>query len=68
MHSYSGCTNLILTLMRVFCVLVLEKGLFNPNMVVFDTTLRACGITVRGFMPLLFLAHYVMLVLGLGLA
>ena len=52
--------------MRALCVLVLEKGLCNPNMVVFDTTLRACGRTVRGFMPLLFLAHYVMLVLGLG--
>jgi hypothetical protein len=38
--------------LRFGYALGLEKGLYNPNRVVFDTTLRACGTTVRVLMPL----------------
>ena len=39
---------------------------YNPNRVVFDTTLMACGTTVRVLMPLQFLDS-IRLGLGLGL-
>ena len=38
----------------------------NPNWVAFDTTLRACGITVRVLTPLSFLVHSIRLEVGLG--
>ena len=34
-------------------IMITEKGLCNPNVVMFDTTLRAFGITVRVLIPLL---------------
>ena len=43
----------------------LEKGLHNHDRVVFDTTLKACDITVRVMMPLLFFAHFLRFRLGL---
>ena len=49
----------------ILLLLTLEKGLYNPNRVVFDTTLKECGTTVRVLMPLLFLAHSIRLGLGL---
>ena len=45
----------------------IEKGLCNPNRVVFHTTVRACGTTIRVLMPLLFLVSSIRLMLGLGL-
>ena len=42
------------------------KGLYNPNWVVFVTTLRARGTTGIVLMPLYFLAHSIRLWLGLG--
>ena len=38
----------------------------NPNRVIFVTTLRACGTTIRVLMPLLFLAFSIRFGLGLG--
>ena len=52
--------------LRFGYALALEKGLHNPNRVIFDTNLRAYGTTVRVLMPLLFLAHPIRLGLGLG--
>ena len=49
------------------CALGLEKGSHKTIRVVFDTTLRVCGTTVRVLMPLLFLAHCAKFGLGLGL-
>ena len=44
----------------------LEKGLYKNNKVVFGTTLRECGTTVRVLMTILFLAHHIRFGLGLG--
>ena len=43
----------------------LVKGLYNPNVVAFDITLRACEPNVNVWMPLEFLEHSVRLGLGL---
>ena len=42
-----------------FCLCLRASDEHNPNRIVFDTTLRVCGTSVRVLMPLLCLAHYV---------